>query len=228
MPIGIYNDPGPDPTTICASTWMERMRVQEGTGTVISRSRGRKEKKRYGEILEDDCPIPEKDRITRGTELDVEQIVNIQNHRYQRHNTTEAQVLELPEDQNRRWNFVNNHRSLVGLWTSNRPSSKVKSEQKSRLESSPEWPEVAEISILIVIMEGERKDGVEVQRTPECNSERLEFRVGGVQMNRSGAGPRSGQDITGTEWRCTRWTECMWMPEVTEWRHARWPEQGFT
>jgi hypothetical protein len=35
----------------------------------------RKEEKRYGEISEDDCPILEEDRVTRGTELDVEQML---------------------------------------------------------------------------------------------------------------------------------------------------------
>ncbi|KAJ7714394.1 hypothetical protein B0H14DRAFT_2644454 [Mycena olivaceomarginata] len=38
---------------------------------VISGLRGKKEEKRYKEILEEGCPIPEVDGVTRGTELDI-------------------------------------------------------------------------------------------------------------------------------------------------------------
>jgi hypothetical protein len=38
---------------------------------VISGSRGRKEEKRYREIPEEGCVIPEVDRVTGGPELDV-------------------------------------------------------------------------------------------------------------------------------------------------------------
>jgi hypothetical protein len=33
--------------------------------------RGKKEEKRYREILEEGCPIPEVDGVTRGMELDM-------------------------------------------------------------------------------------------------------------------------------------------------------------
>jgi hypothetical protein len=42
---------------------------------VISELWERKEEKRYGEIPEDDCPIPEEDGVTRGTELDLKQML---------------------------------------------------------------------------------------------------------------------------------------------------------
>jgi hypothetical protein len=38
---------------------------------VISGLREKKEEERYGEILQEGCPIPEEDRVTGWTELDV-------------------------------------------------------------------------------------------------------------------------------------------------------------
>jgi hypothetical protein len=54
-----------------SQTFCEPKRTGEFDYTVISGPRGRKEEKRYGEIPEEGCPIPEVDRVTKGMELDI-------------------------------------------------------------------------------------------------------------------------------------------------------------